>query len=202
MNFKRLPAFILLLFISATIEAQISFTDTVKEYNKQRIIINLKGSEALGIWGIANIVVGGVGAPIAKDDEWKYFHGTNAAFGALNTGVAAYMLLRCKKQSREKASGSKAYKDYRSDRKALLVNMGLDAAYMGAGALLVQNANTIGGNPAMYRGIGRSLVVQGVFLMAFDNIMFSAQQKYHSRWAQLLDEMRFTGTGLGFVHNF
>ena len=51
-------------------------------------------------------------------------------------------------------------------------------------------------------GFGKSFVLQGVFLLLFDNTMFALHNHYNSRWLQALQEVQFTGKGIGFVHTF
>ena len=62
---------------------EISFRDTIAAYNKKRVSINETGMKVLGAWGIGkNIADGGIGYFMAKQDEWKYFHGKmNALWG-------------------------------------------------------------------------------------------------------------------------
>jgi hypothetical protein len=182
--------------------AQMNLRDTVKEYNKQRLLINLKGMQALAGWGIANAALGTAGYYAAKDDQWKYFHGMNAAWGIVNTGIAAYGFTRISKQAREKVDLNKAYRHYRQDKNVLLVNMGLDAVYIASGYYLMELSNTDHNNPQQLRGFGRSLMIQGVFLLAFDNIMLLSHNKYSGHWATILDEVRFTGSGFSYVHTF
>ncbi len=168
----------------------------------QRIIINVKGMQVLGSWGIANMAVGGVGYFAAKNDEWKYFHEMNAAFGFVNTGIATYGMLQARRQAMAKLDMNKAYIDYKRDKKILIVSIGLDAAYMGVGYALLQKGEKDHSNPNLYKGFGRSLMLQGAFLLMFDNFMLIAHQKYSGRWATILDEMRFTGNGLSYTHTF
>ncbi len=191
----------LLLVCAGTygVQAQeLHFGDTIKAYNRARIITNIHGMQFLGAFGAANAAAGGIGYFTAKQDEWKYFHEMNAAWGIVNTGIAIYGLSRASMQAKEKLNYKTAYNNYKRDKRIFLINIGLDAAYVAAGAGLVQYANTDKSNPARFRGFGKSIVMQGVSLLIFDNIMYRAHLKYNSRWAQILDEMSFTGNGIGF----
>lgn len=158
--------------------------------------------QVLGCFGVANAVAGGVGYFTAKQDEWKYFHEMNAAWGIVNAGLATYRLSRARKQAKAKLDYTVAYDNYRRDKRIFIINIGLDAAYVAVGAGLAQYAKTDKSNPALFTGFGRSIVLQGVSLLIFDNIMYRAHLKYNSRWAQLLDEMHFTGNGIGFNYTF
>jgi len=180
---------------------ELHFRDTVKAYNKRRILTNASGALVLGGWGIANMATGGVGYFTAKQDEWKYFHEMNAAWGLVNTGFAAYGILRARKQA-EEPSIKDAYAHYRHDRRAYLISLGLDVVYVGVGAGLTSYAQNNSGNAAMYKGFGRSIVLQGVALLAYDNFMFAAHQKYNHKWLEIIDEVRFTGYSFTFNHRF
>ena len=202
MRLRYLLILLIIVFSTGVSSAQINFRDTAKEYNKQRLLINLKGMQVLGGWGIANVALGTAGYFAAKEDEWKYFHGMNAAWGLINTGIAGYGIARVKKQALERPDLNKAYQHYRQDKKVLMINMGLDAVYIGAGYYLMSLSNTDHNNPQQYRGFGRAVMIQGAFLLAFDNILLLSHNKYSGRWATILDEVRFTGGGLSYVHTF
>ena len=155
--------FFVLFWLHQAGAQELNFRDTVKAYNKHRILTNASGALVLGGWGIANVAAGSAGYFAAKQDQWKYFHEMNAAWGLVNTGFAAY--------------GS-----------------------IGAG--LTSYAQNNSAHAAMYKGFGRSIVVQGVALLAYDNFMFAAHQKYNHRWLQIIDEVRYTGYGFTFNHRF
>ena len=206
MSITRL--FIFFLCFGASLcrgQTAMSFKDTIKKYNSARVITDLRGAEVLGIWGIANIGLGGAGyLATQKNDqgELKYFSEMNMAWGVVNTSLSGFSILRSKRQVKERIDANKMFHEYRQDKKILLVNLGLDVAFAGIGAMLVQKGNHDATHADMYKGFGKSLVVQGVFLLGLDNFMFSAHQKYNARWMTILDEMRFTGNGLGYVHTF
>ncbi len=181
---------------------EIHFADTIKAYNRARITTNARGASVLNVWGVANIGVGCVGYFTAKKDEWKYFHEMNAIVGAVNTTISGLAFYSVRKQAKEHPGPKAAYARYKSDKATYLSSIVIDAAMVGAGAGLVLYSADNKKSPGMYLGFGRSLVVQGVCLLAFDNIMYRAHLKYNSRWAQLLEELRFTGAGFSFNYNF
>lgn len=184
------------------VRGQISFSDTIRAYNKERIVTNAKGMAALTTWGFANMVAGGTGFAVASQDEWRYFHEMNAIWGAVNTGIGVAGYLRACKEIRIKTDAEKAYKAYRRDKTIYLVNIGLDVVYAGIGAGLVQYAKGDTKNPDMYRGFGKSLAIQGAALFIFDNIMFAAHNRSSGKWFTIMEEIRFTGNGIGFTHTF
>jgi hypothetical protein len=181
---------------------EISFKDTVAAYNTHRIKINKTGMEVLGFWGIENIAEGAIGYFTAKQDEWKYFNEMNVLWGAVNTGIAAMGLGGVRKEMAKSLNAQHAYDRYLANKKLYLINAGLDVLYIGAGVGLTALGQSAKNNESIYTGFGRSFVVQGVFLLLFDNVMFAAHESYNSKWYRLMDEIRITNNGVGFSHNF
>jgi hypothetical protein len=160
------------------------------------------GYKVLGAWGLANIAAGGIGYFNAQQDEWKYFHGMNAAWGVMNTFIAAAGLNRARRQLHQPVDDQQAYKRYRNDKRHYLINTCFDVLYVGVGVGFVKYADHPGANRDLFTGFGRSIVVQGVFLLLFDNVMYASQLKANHRWLRVMDEIRFTNTGVGFNYNF
>ncbi len=158
--------------------------------------------EALGAWGIVNIVGSGIGCFTAKQDEWKYFNEMNVLWGMVNTGIAAMGMAGVRKEMAKNLTYGQAYDRYLANKKLYLVNAGLDVLYIGAGVGLSAYAASAKSDKPVYTGFGKSLVVQGVFLLIFDNVMFAAHQSANSKWYRLMDELRITNNGVGFSHNF
>jgi hypothetical protein len=181
---------------------EISFADSVDTYNKQRIKINKTGCEILGGWGVANIAEGGIGYFGAKEGQGKYFSEMNGIWGVINTGIAATGLARARRQAHDKVSYEQSYDRYLADRKIYLVNAGLDVLYVAAGVGLTAYGSSAKNNADKYAGFGKSLALQGVFLLIFDNIMILEHHRNSAKWAQLIGELRFTNHGIGFVHPF
>lgn len=180
----------------------VSFKDSVLEYDRQRIVKNFKGARVLGCMGITSMVAGGTGLAVAKSPEWRYFHGTNVAWGAINTGIAAWGIARAHKQAAEKHSISLAYHRYRADKRALLINSALDMAYISTGLIMANYGVTAKTNAPLLTGAGRSIATQGMMLLLFDYFLFAAHQRSNSKWVMLMDEIRVTNTSIGWQHTF
>ena len=181
---------------------EIHFSDTIKAYNRDRIIINTKGMNVLAAWGVANMGAAGIGYFTAKQNEWKSFHEMNFVWGTINTVIAYSGYIGITRQAKEKPDFKKAYQYYKNDKKVYLINMGLDVVYTGVGLGLVQYAKGNPPNAARYSGFGKSIVLQGIALLAFDNVMYRAHLHYNSRWTQILDELQFTGNGFSYHYTF
>ena len=197
-----LPLLFLIIEISCASAQEIYFKDSVANYNAHRLNTNKNGMEVLGVWGLANIAEGGIGYFTAKQDEWKYFSEMNVLWGVVNTGIAAMGLGGVRQEMMKKLTYQQAYDRYRANKKLYLINAGLDILYIGAGAALAAYGSSAKTNQATYDGFGKSLVVQGVFLLLFDNLMFASHQRMNSKWYRLIDEVRFSSRGVGFSHSF
>jgi hypothetical protein len=73
---------------------------------------------------------------------------------------------------------------------------------MAAGCGMVLYSEKTPANQAIYQGFGCSVVLQGVALIAFDNVMYTIHQRGTGKWLQIMDEIRITGGGVGFIHKF
>ncbi len=200
----KITLIIVLFFIAATAgHAQVvSFKDTLAKYNNARMYINKTGMKVLGAWGIASIAEGGIGYFTAKKDEWKYFHEMNAAWGVVNTGIAVLSLSRARKEAAARINAEDAYARYKSDKKLYLINAGLDVVYIAAGVGLAKYSENAKNNPEMWSGFGKSIVIQGVFLLIFDNVMYTTHSRYNSLWFRLMNEIHVSNTGIGVNHSF
>ncbi len=162
--------------------------------------INKTGMQVLGAWGIANIAEGGIGYFTAKQDEWKYFHEMNGLWGVVNTGIAMVSLKAARKESKQKLTFQEAYARYHGNKKLYLINCGLDVVYIGAGVGLVKYSESTKNNPALFSGFGKSIALQGAFLLLFDNVMYTTHARYNSLWFRIMNEIHVSGNGVGVIH--
>lgn len=176
--------------------AQLSLRDTARSFDKIRLTTNAKGAYVLGCWGATNLVAGGTGYFVAKDDKMKYFWGMNAAWGAVNTTLARIMFKKQFRDARHFGNMQTAYQAYRKDIGLYRLNVGLDVAYIGIGAAMVNFADK-NSNPQMLKGFGGAIALQGFMLFLFDDVMLFSHNKMSGKWAQILDEGRFSYNGLG-----
>lgn len=195
--------FIVCLFFSKPLLAQrMTFSDSAMVLNKALIRTNQHGMKVLGAWGGLNLISGVIGIAAAKDDEWKAFHEMNAIWGAVNGGIAIMGYAGSRKELEEKLSCSKLLQRYEGTKRLYLINAGLDVIYMGAGGLLWQHGDHTANNAAMWRGFGKSLVVQGAFLFVFDNVMFASHQRRNNQWYRLVEGLCVTNNGVGLNYRF
>lgn len=191
-----------LLFSRPLLAQRMTFSDSAMVLNKARIKTNQHGMKVLGAWGGVSLVTGVIGMATAKDEEWRAFHEMNAIWGAVNGGIAVMGYAGSRKELAEKLSCSKLLQRYEGTKRLYLINAGLDVVYIGTGALLWQHGDHTNNNPAMWRGFGKSLVVQGAFLFVFDNVMFASHQKRNSQWYRLVEGLCVSSNGVGLNYRF
>lgn len=169
----------------------------LRSLNQARIRTDMTGMKVLGAWGAVNTVAGIAGSFAAADAEWKHFHQMNAAWGVVNLSIAGLGYLGARHERNRELSGARALHRYESTKRLFLLNAGLDGLYIGTGAFLLAHSRN-SGDRDMYRGFGKSLLLQGAGLLVFDVSMFCAHHNKDKRWYRALQGLSFTGTGIGW----
>ncbi len=172
-----------------------------EQLNERRIATNKTGMTILGAWGAANIVGGVAGVLASSDQEWKSFHTMNALWGAVNLGIAGMGYMGARKEAKQTLSCDKMLDRYESGKRLFLINAGLDVAYIGSGVALSAYADDMNDSDR-WRGYGRSVTMQGIFLLVFDGTMYALHQHNNKQWYKLLQGVCVTGNGLGFNYRF
>ncbi len=162
---KYLTALGFFLFLQAAplLAQSLDLTD----FNRQRLDRNRHSMYVLGAWGIANIAGGAIGITQTKGAQ-KSFHQMNLGWGVINLGLAASGLWTATHTAPATFELYETARQHHRMQKILLFNAGLDVAYMAGGAWMMERAKTGVANGDRLRGFGRSLVLQGAFLFAFD----------------------------------
>lgn len=166
------------------------------EFTRQRMqhqrIIGL----TLGGYALANIAASGIAAS-QTTGETKYFHRMGVYWNLVNLGIAGFGLLGARRQAGTE-SLAEAVTEHEKMKQILLLNAGLDVAYLMGGAYLIERAN----RPAeisrrdQLRGFGKAVIVQGGFLMAFDVVNFLIFKNRDKQQSQLIQA---TEHGVGVV---
>jgi hypothetical protein len=92
----------------------------------------------------------------------------NLGWGSINLGLAASSWWTVSHTDPAAFDLYETAREHHRMQKILLFNAGLDVAYMAGGAWMLERAKTSAQNQDSLRGFGRSLVLQGAFLFAFD----------------------------------
>ena len=141
--------------------------DAMIESFQRRQHVNRIGMSVLGGWAVANIALGSI-LYLTETGE-PAFHQMNALWNTVNLGLATAGLVQAFRGT-QPATFAKEIRAQHSLEKILLLNAGLDVGYMAFGLYLMRLDE--GQFAASYPGWGRSLVLQGGFLFAFDIVMF------------------------------
>ena len=157
-------------------------------FNQARELLVGRGLAVLAAWALLNLV--GSGYFLRKADRRHaayYFHGMNVGWGLINTLLACWGILHIQFTAPTGLRLADLVQAQLHHENIFLFNTGLDAAYVMTGFYLVARAAGPGQErPERLLGFGRSLWVQGGFLLAFDALMWSLLHWQGSQWLLLL----------------
>jgi hypothetical protein len=129
----------------------------------------------LGSWALGSIAVSG---PLwfITEGSTQRFHEMNVAWNLVNLGIAGAGLFVELRTPMVTGLGD-ALAAQRRIESTLLLNIGLDVAYMAAGWALLERAKRDGPDTLRWEGYGYSLILQGGFLFLFDIGFLLFQQR-------------------------
>ncbi|HMP29738.1 MAG TPA: hypothetical protein PKD85_09065, partial [Saprospiraceae bacterium] len=125
-------------------------------------------------------IIGSVGSLRSTHLEVKSFHQMNLGWGIINAGIASLGYYSALKGGTIPLESMSLLQENQSLKSILLLNTGLDVAYMISGVYLIEKDKNSIKNPGRLRGFGKSLIMQGAFLFVFDlgmYINFNSQTK-------------------------
>lgn len=167
------------------------FTTTdLATLNQARELLVGRGLAVLAAWALLNLVDSGY--YLARADRRHaayYFHGMNVGWGLINALLACWGILHIQFTAPAGLRLADLVQAQLHYENLFLFNAGLDAAYVMTGFYLVARAANPGQKqPARLLGFGRSLWLQGGFLLVFDVVLWSLLHWQGSAWLQLLTE--------------
>ncbi|GAB3567431.1 hypothetical protein GCM10027578_18310 [Spirosoma luteolum] len=173
---------------------------TLRAFSEQRIRHQRAVGYTLGSYALANVVAGAIGAS-RTTGETNAFHRMNAYWNLVNLGLSGATLLALRHKTGEGESLATAVRQHETMKQVLLVNAGLDVAYVMGGLYLRERgrADAPGGatdKAAQQRGYGRSIMLQGGFLFAFDLVNYLIFKRRGDRQEGLLLGAGPDGVGL------
>ena len=170
----------LLLGTAATAQ-QVTPSAELRDFSEQRIRHQKTLGLTLGGYALANIAVGSVAAG-QTTGETNYFHRMNVYWNLFNLGIAGAGLLGPRKRSADGETLGAAIRQHQNMKQVLLFNAGLDVAYVVGGAYLRERGRSQRGTAGLpnskpdkadqLRGYGKSVMLQGGFLFAFDMVNY------------------------------
>ena len=144
---------------------------TLHDFSEQRIRHQKTLGLALGGYALANIAVGSIGSG-RTSGETMYVHRMNVYWNLFNLGIAGAGLVGLRNRNAGGETLGEAIKQHQTMKQVLLFNAGLDVAYVVGGAYLRERANTHPNKADQLRGYGKSVMLQGGFLFAFDLVNY------------------------------
>jgi hypothetical protein len=185
------------LFISAIFIFTSVFCQTdLQQYNNERIKITRHAMLVLCSWGTANAIAGTIGIA-SSQGETKYFHQMNLIWGATNILIALPTYLSLKNRS-SNLSLSETVKQQSAIEKTFLFNAGLDLVYLTAGAYCLEKGNNDSKHD-LYRGYGKSLLMQGGGLLIFDITMSLININHGKKLYKLLNALQISSNSAGVI---
>ena len=166
----------------------VCWSQTIGDFNEERLKMNKKGMLVLGSWAIANIAMSPVLASRSTGST-KYFHQMNGYWNSVNLVIGGIGYYTALKTDPAAFTLSETIKEQHKLEKILLFNAGLDLAYIAGGFYLKERAKSTSGNTERLKGFGQSLILQGGFLFAFDLAFYLIQNKHGSILTKYVDQL-------------
>ena len=160
-----------LFFVFALPVGAQGFAD-LEVINQTRLDYNLKGMLILGTWAVVNLILGAL-ASFRTSGQTQAFHQMNAYWNVVNLGIAGFGFW----QATQVAALNfwEVLVAQQQIEKVLLFNAALDFGYMAIGLLLIERGRRL--EKERWMGFGKSILLQGAFLLLFDAILYGFQQQ-------------------------
>ena len=185
-----------LFSVNTAVAQRVTPSPELREFSEQRIRHQKTLGLTLGGFALANIAVGAI-ASGQTTGETKQFHKMNVYWNLFNLGIAGAGLLGSRNRNANGETLAGAVRQHENMKQILLINAGLDVAYMVGGAYLRERSNSHPDNADQLRGYGKSILFQGGFLFAFDLANYFIFKNRGDRQEKLL--LSATPNGVGFV---
>ena len=188
---------IVILFVLPDLLHAQNTTFDAQNYAQKSYDLQKNGMIVLGTWATLNLISGSAGYFLSAKNT-KYFHQMNAGWNIVNLGIAGFALYNLGQSDASLTGYSESVSELRNLDKILLFNAGLDFGYMAAGAWLWERG--LRKDSKRLEGYGKSLILQGGFLLAFDLVLYLLHSPITN---ELLNQAnRIQVTASGFRINF
>jgi hypothetical protein len=167
-------------------------------FNQKRLQTNRIGMLTLGSWALINIGTGGIAARHATGSN-KYFHQMNAYWNVANLALAGFGYYGSATADPASFNLFTSVKEHYSMEKILLLNAGLDVAYLATGLYLTERAKNSVSQAERLKGFGQSIMLQGGFLLVFDTAMYFIHNSHIPLLKNIISNVSFTGNSVGVM---
>ena len=172
------------------------------DFNEQRLHIQKVGMMTLGGWALGNMAVNGALLIKPLSNEQGHFYRMNIFWNVVNLGLAIPGLRSTMITDPSSLSLVETIGEFNQMSNLLMINAGLDVAYIAGGFLMKEMAKTRPNKQDMLKGYGRSLILQGGFLLAFDIILYTFLQTQDPSLNDLLSVVSFNGSSVALTFKF
>jgi hypothetical protein len=152
--------------------------------NQTRLDYNQQGMLILGTWAVVNLILGAL-ASLRTSGQTQAFHQMNAYWNVVNLVIAAYGFWQASQVA--VLNFWEVLVEQQQIEKVLLANSALDFGYIALGLYLIERGRRL--EKDKWIGFGKSIVLQGAFLLLFDAILYGFQQQLGIElldWAKIM----------------
>ena len=187
----------LLVVLMALFALSASAQNDHTSFYASSLTMSNKGMYVLGTWAIANMAYGAYGWSKTTGSE-MYFHQMNLFWNVVNASIAGFALYSNMTTNILAFSPEEAMNKHLSTERILLINSGLDVAYIGAGFLMRHFSDHSVKRADLLRGYGNSLMLQGGFLLAFDLVLYGLMRGLRMEFLQHV-QATISAQGIGIA---
>lgn len=191
---------VLTTFLLITVLAAANAQD-MQDFYTLSVQYNRTGMYVLGGWAVSNLLTGAYGWT-TQTGSTKYFHQMNTMWNVVNLSIAGLALHNFATTDISILAAGDMFQKHMTFEKLFLINAGLDIVYMGAGGLLIHRAGKSEKNSLRYKGYGRSVIMQGAFLFAFDLVMYFVQSRHRLNFNPVIENLTVRPGEISLLLNF
>ena len=171
-------------------------------FNADRLELNKVGMIVLGSWAIGNFAANASLLRNPSSKEQGHFYRMNIYWNVVNLALAAPGLRYALITDPSAIGLTESIGDFHQMGKVLLLNTGLDVAYITGGFLMKEMAKTRPNKQDILNGYGKSLILQGGFLLAFDLVMYGLLQSKSDSLNKILETVTVNADGFSLAFRF
>lgn len=157
--------------------------------------INRTGMMVLGGWAIANMATGTYGS-LKFSGEEKYFHQMNLMWNVVNAGIASYAIYQFYSTDFASYTTAQQLSKHIDTERLYLINAGLDVLYIAGGVILINASKRNEKRRDLLNGYGKSVILQGGFLLVFDLAMYFIQYNHRINFGTHIQTLNINPMGL------
>lgn len=189
----------LLVLSDATAAFGQSHSSTLTDFNERRINITRKGMLALSGWALSNIAAGSYGY-FSRQGKTKYFHQMNVAWNVVNLSIGLFAYQQSLNSVPSAFNLSESLNEAHAIENILLLNIGLNVAYIATGSYLWERGIRKGND--RLKGYGPSLVLQGGFLLLFDSILYTLNRNNNQQVYEIIEHITISPNSISLTIPF